>query len=118
VLFFRRKVNPSTHAHAALVCVVYLAAVINCEGEVLDSDVLVAVLATICLSKPQACLGLGSLDMILPEAQVEDVLLLSSMPKCRDCVLAVVVLSRAWSVLQNLRCFDDCFCGCHVACLP
>ena len=53
VLFFRRAVNPSTHAHAALVCVVYLAAVLNGEGEVLDSDVVVALLATICLSEPR-----------------------------------------------------------------
>ena len=68
VLFFRRKVNPSTHAHTALVCVVYLAAVLNGEGEVLDSDIVVAVLATICLSEPEAGLGLGALDMVLPES--------------------------------------------------
>ena len=57
-----------------MVCVVYLAAVPNGEGEVLDSDLVVAVLATICLSEPEAGFGVGPLDMLLPEAQVEDVL--------------------------------------------
>src|SRR5215213_1153502 len=74
VLCFGRVVNPSTHAHATLVCVVYLAAVLNGEGEVLDSDVVVAVRATICASKPEPGLGLGAHDMVLPETQIADVL--------------------------------------------
>ena len=70
----RWAVNPGVHVQAALIGVVDFARIVDREGEVLDPNLEVLVFPAVSLPEAQSGLGLGTRNMFLTEAEVDDIL--------------------------------------------
>jgi hypothetical protein len=70
----RRAVDPGVHGQTALIGVIDFARIVDCEGEVLDPYFEVVVFAAVGLPEAQSGLGLGTRNMSLTEAEVDDIL--------------------------------------------
>lgn len=66
--------NGSIHAEAALVGAVDLAAAVHRECKMLDPHFEVVVLAAVGVAEPESGLGLATRDMLLTEAEADDLL--------------------------------------------